>query len=107
MKRPVENSASHSKAIQRLNGNVEEDAIRRGRKREESLVIWVTCSVNGDFLKIAATYTFSVPSTSGRAKGKNMKPVNSNFNIASNSSMSKMAHVKTHTVFLAKSLSLS
>lgn len=27
------------------------------------------------FLKIAATYTFSVPSTSGRAKGQNMKPV--------------------------------
>lgn len=67
----------------------------------------VTRSTNREFLKIAATSNFTVPSTSGRAKGQNVKPVSSNFNIASNSSISKMAHVRTHTVFAAKSLSLS
>lgn len=35
----MKNSATHLKAIQKLNGNVEKDAIRGGRKGKASLVI--------------------------------------------------------------------
>lgn len=35
----MKNSIPHLKTIQKLNGNVEKDAIRGGRKGKESLVI--------------------------------------------------------------------
>lgn len=103
----MENPVSHSKATKRVKGDTEKGVMRwGGRKWKEPLVIWVTCSMDWEILKAAATYNFTVSSTSGRAKGQNMKTVSSNFNVASNSRVSKMAHMRTHTAFIAKSLSL-